>query len=146
MRPFLVYPCKPLLTIRLACLAIVTMVFCGWTCSGFVGFDSCFDAIPQPEISSLTPDAVWWGSDPVLLTVNGSYFVSQSQVLWNGSPVLTTYLNSHQLQTTITLETFDSLGGSAGSTVSITVRTPQSISTVGCTNGGTSGVIFLVIN
>lgn len=146
MRPFRICPCKAILAIRLACLAIVTMVSCGWTCSAVIGFDSCLDAIPQPEISSLSPDTVWSGSDSTLLTVNGSHFVSQSQILWNDSPVQTTYLNSRQLQTTITQQTFGSFGSSAGSTVSIAVRSPESITIVGCANGGTSRIIWLVIN
>jgi len=145
MRSFLRYPCKPMLAIRVALLALVTMVSCGWTCSAVVGFDSCFDATPQPEISSLSPDAVWWGSDSVL-TVNGSHFIPQSQILWNSTPLRTTYLNSHQLQTTITQQTFDSFGSSAGSTVGIAVRTPRLAYFTGCTNGGTTGIIVLVIN
>jgi IPT/TIG domain len=145
MRPYLVYPCKAILVLRIAFVAVVTLASCGWTCSGIISFDGCFDTTALPKIDSLFPDTVSWGLNSVL-TVNGSHFVSQSQILWNGNPVQTTYLNSHQLRMTITQETFDAFGGSPRSTVPVAVISPSSKTVVGCPDGGTSGIILLFID
>lgn len=85
-------------------------------------------------------------SDSVLLTVNGNSFVRQSQILWNANPLQTTFVDSHHLQATITQQTFNSFGGSAGNSVLISVMTPGSASSGGCTNGGSSATLVLEIS
>ena len=50
------------------------------------------------------------------------------------------------LQTTITQQTFDSFGGSAGSPVQISVRSQESVDNLGCPNTGNSAALLLVIN
>jgi len=62
--------------------------------------------------------------------------------MWNGSTLETTLLDSHHLQTTITQETFDDFGGSAGSRVQISVGSQGS----GCPINGNSATLDLVIN
>jgi outer membrane protein assembly factor BamB len=55
---------------------------------------------PQPQtgsISSISPTTAVAGSPAFTLTVNGGPFVPQSVVLWNGSPLTTTYVSSSQL-------------------------------------------------
>ena len=115
MRSCLVDPCKPFPLVRIAFIAALTLLLAGWTtCSAMVDFNSCESSVPQPQITSLLPGAIPGDGESVLLTVNGSGFAPQSQIMWNGSALPTTFMDSRHLQTTITQQTFDSLGGSAG--------------------------------
>jgi IPT/TIG domain len=142
----LVYPCKPFSSVRIAFLAILTMLLSGWTtCTAIVNFNNCTDMVPQPQITSLSPASIPGDAELVLLIVNGSGFVPQSQIMWNGNPLPTAFGGSRQLQATITRQTFDSFGGSAGSSVQISVRSQGSVPIVGCPNGGNSALV-LVIN
>jgi hypothetical protein len=143
MHPCLVHASKPF---RLALILLLTWLSSAWTCSVFLGFNSCPDAVPQPQITALSPNAIFAGEAPVLLTVDGSGFVSQSEILWNGNPLETTFLDARHLQTTITQQTLDSFGGSAGSRVLISVVSPESDFIVGCPDGGSSGTLVLVVN
>ncbi|MGC2517346.1 MAG: hypothetical protein WA383_22715, partial [Terriglobales bacterium] len=74
--------------------------------------------------------------------VEGSAFTPQSQIMWNGSTLETTFLDSHLLQTTITQETFADFGGSAGSRVQISVASQGS----GCPISGNSATLVLLIS
>ncbi len=139
MRSSLVKPCKPSLSIRIALIAILALLLSGWTCS--VEFNSCQSAAP-PEITSLSPSSVPGDANSVPLTVDGSGFTPQSQILWNGSTLGTTFMDSHHVQATITQETFESFGGSAGSSVQISVRSQGS----SCPISGNSAALDLVIN
>jgi hypothetical protein len=143
----LVYPCEPFPSVRIAFLALLTMLLSGWTtCTAIVNFNNCTDMVPQPQITSLSPDSIPGDAESVLLIVNGSGFVPQSQIMWNGNPLQTAFGGSRQLQATITRQTFDSFGGSAGSSVQISVRSQGSVPIVGCPNGGNSATLVLVIN
>ena len=147
MRSCLVHPCRPFPLVRMACIAALTLLLSGWTtCSAIVDFNSCQSSVPQPQITSLSPGAVPGDAASVLLTVNGSDFVPQSQIMWNGNALQTTFTDSRQLQTTITQQTFNSFGGSAGSSVQISVRSLGSVGVLGCPNGGNSATLELVIN
>ncbi len=147
MRSRWVYPCKPFPWVRIAFIAALTLLISGWTtCSAIVDFNSCEGSVPQPQITSLSPGAIPVDATSVLLTVNGSDFVSQSRIMWNGSPLQTTFTDSRHLQTTITQQTFNSFGGSAGSSVQISVRSQGSVGVLGCPNGGNSSTLELVIN
>ncbi len=136
----LVKPCNPSLLVRIALIAILTLLLAGWTCN--IQFDSCEGATAQPQITSLSPTGVPGDANSVPLTVEGSGFTPQSQILWNGSTLDTTFLDSHHVQATITRETFESFGGSAGSSVQIAVRSQAS----GCPIRGSSAPLDLVIN
>jgi hypothetical protein len=57
---------------------------------------------PTPQIYSITPSSVIAGVPAFTLTVSGSNFVTQSVVLWNGSPRTTTYVSASQLSAQIT--------------------------------------------
>jgi len=131
----------------MAFVAALTLLLSGWTtCSAIVDFNSCQSSVPQPQITSLSPGAVPGDAASVLLTVNGSDFVPQSQIMWNGNALQTTFTDSRQLQTTITQQTFNSFGGAAGSSVQISVRSLGSVGVLGCPNGGNSATLELVIN
>lgn len=147
MRSYLVDPRKPFSWMRVAMVAFVTLLLSGWTtCSGISNFGSCPGAVPMPQIASLSPDVFPGNSGAVLLIVNGSGFVPQSQIIWNGTALQTTVTDSSHLQATITQQTFDNFGGSAGSSVPISVQSQGSAAVVGCPNGGNSATLFLVIN
>ncbi len=147
MRSCLVHPCKPFPLVRLACIAALTLLLSGWTtCSAIVDFNSCQGSVPQPQITSLSPGAVPGDAASVLLTVNGSDFVPQSQIMWNGNALQTTFTDSRHLQTMITQQTFNSFGGAAGSSAQISVRSLGSVGVLGCPNGGNSATLELVIN
>jgi hypothetical protein len=147
MRSCLFKPCKPFPSVRVAFIAALTLLLSGWTtCSAIIDFKSCQGSVPQPQITSLSPGNIPGNMESVLLTVNGSGFAPQSQIMWNGSALQTTFTDTHHLQATITQQTFDSFGGSAGSSVLISVRSQGSTDDLGCQNGGNSATLALVIN
>jgi hypothetical protein len=147
MSACLVYPRKPFLLVRIALVAILTLLLCGWTtCSAIVDFKSCPGSVPQPMITSISPASIPGNVDSILLIVSGSGFSSNSHIMWNGNALQTTFKDSIQLQTTITQQTLISFGGPAGSNVQISVRSPQSDRLSGCPNGGDSNTLLLAID
>jgi hypothetical protein len=143
----LVRRCKPFPSARIACVTVLTLLLCGWTtCTAIFGFSSCPGAMPQPQITSLSPDSVPDDAESVPMIVIGAGFVPQSQIMWNDNLLPTTFADSQHLQTTITQQTLDSFGGSPGSSVPISVRSQGSAVIVGCPNGGSSATLLLVIN
>src|SRR3981081_3195070 len=147
MRSCPVHPCRPFPLVRIAFLAVLTVLLSGWsTCTAMVDFNSCQGSMPQPQIISLSPGAVPGDSTSVLLIVNGSDFVPQSQIMWNGSALPTTFIDSSHLQTTITQQTFNAFGGAAGSSVQISVRSLGSGGVSGCPNGGGAPPPVLGVN
>lgn len=137
MLSFLVNPCKPFPSIVL--IAILTWLSSGWTCSGM--FESC-QGVSQAQVNSLSPNNIPSDANSVPLIVEGNGFTPQSRIMWNGSTLETTFLDSHHLQTAITQKTFDDFGGSAGSSVQISVGSQAS----GCPISGNSATLELVIN
>jgi hypothetical protein len=133
-------------SVRIAFVAILILLLSGWTCTAIIGFSSCPGTVPQPQIALLLPDSIARNSESVLLIVNGSGFVPQTQIMWNGSALPTTFTDSRHLQATITQQTFASFGGSAGSSVQISVRSPAFAPVLGCPNGGNSATLVLLIN
>ena len=146
MHSSLVSPCKPSPSIRIALLAALTLLLSGWTCNAIVEFNSCQNAVPQPQITSLSPRSIPSDAKSVLLTVDGSGFTPQSRIMWNGSVLETTFTDSRHLQTTITQQIFDSFGGSAGSSVQISVRRETTVADSRCPNSVNSATLALGIN
>lgn len=144
MPSFLANPRKPFPLIHIALIVALTLLLSGWACNGM--FISCQGVGEQPQITSLSPDTIPSDANSVLLTVEGSGFAPESQILWNGSSLQTTFLDSHRLQTTITQQTFDAFGGSAGSTVQISVSSQGSVTGLGCPISGNSATLVLLIN
>ena len=143
MRSCVVTRCKPY---RIGLVLVLIPLLSAWTCSAFFSFNSCPDSLPRPQIGSLSPVAISADSASVLLTVNGNSFVRQSEILWNANPLQTTFVDSHHLQATITQQTFNSFGGSAGNSVLISVMTLGSTSVEGCANDGSSATLVLEIS
>jgi hypothetical protein len=136
--------CKPFTLMHVALLAALTLLLSGWTCSAL--FVSCQGVGSPPQIAALSPDTIPSDTESVLLTVDGSGFTPQSQIMWNENTLQTTFMDSHHLQTAITRQTFDSLRGSGGSSVQISVRSQGSVDNFGCPIGGNSAALVLVIN
>ena len=63
---------------------------------------SCGDCVETPKVTSITPASATAGSSGLVLVVNGNDFQRNSSVNWNGTARPTTFVNSHQLQATIT--------------------------------------------
>ena len=124
---------------RVVFVLVLTLLLPAWTCS--FGFQSCLADVQQPHISSLSPGNIPEDAT-VLLTVNGSDFIPQSQILWNRNRLQTTYIDSGHLQATITQQTFESFGGSTGNNVLISVESRTSFE---CSNE-VSSTLVLVIN
>jgi len=134
--------CQPFPWVRLAFIAAVTLLFSGWTCRAM--FVSCQGA--QPEITSHSPESIPSDAESVTLTIEGAGFTPQSQIMWNGNALSTTVIDSRHLQTTITQQTFESFGGSAGSSVQISVRSSGSGNDTGCPVKGNSAALTLGIS
>jgi hypothetical protein len=127
---------SPWMPFSLIALIAALTLLSGWTCSGM--FVSC-QGISQAQITSLSPGTIPRDVNSVPLTVAGSGITPQSQIMWNGSTLETTFLDSHHLQTTITRETLESFGD--GSSVRISVSQGS-----GCPINGNSAALDLVIN
>jgi len=131
---------------RMALVLALASLLSAWTCSAVVNLDNCRGAVPYPQIGALSPNPVSADTLSAVMTVEGSGFVPQSEILWNKNPLPTTFIDSRHLQTTITQETFDSYGGSAAKNVWITVTSPGSTYVLGCANGGNSSSLLLEID
>jgi len=146
MHSSLVSPCKPSPAIRIALIAALTLLLSGWTCHAMFEFKSCQNAVAQSQIASLSPSSIPSDADSVLLIVEGSGFTPRSQILWNGNALGTTFMDSRHLQTTITQQTFDFFGGSAGSSVQISVRPEATVADSGCPKSKNSATLVLGID
>jgi hypothetical protein len=104
----------------------------------------CGSARPAPLIGSLSPSTMSFAQvqQGSVLTVNGSQFVSSSEVVINGNSLSTIVASGQQLKVTLTTGVISGPGP-----VNVTVRTPSGNSgDVGCTSGGNSSVLVLTIN
>lgn len=88
---------------------------------------------PLPTISSLGPNTVAAGSAEFTLTVNGTGFLSTSEVRWNGAPRPTTFISAQRLTATITAADV-----AAGGPFAVTVFSPAP-------GGGTSTLVNFVL-
>ncbi len=88
---------------------------------------------PAPTVSSIAPSSATAGSADFTLTVNGSGFISSSQVQWNGSNRTTTFVSSTELTAAIPASDLAVAG-----TANVTVVTPPP-------GGGTSPIVVFNI-
>jgi hypothetical protein len=91
---------------------------------------------PVPVISSLSPSSAIAGNAAFTLTANGSNFVDNSQVQWNGAPRTTTFVSFTQLRATIPAADIATVstagitvtnptpGGGISNTATFTISTP----------------------
>jgi hypothetical protein len=104
----------------------------------------CGSARPMPIIGSLSPATVTFAQvqQGLVLTVNGSDFVSSSEVIINSTSLSPTVVSNEQLTIKLTTDVI-----SAPGQVNVSVLTPSGNSgNLGCTSGGQSGALALTVN
>jgi hypothetical protein len=104
----------------------------------------CGSARPAPLIGSLSPSTMTFAQvqQGSVLTVNGSNFVSSSEVMINATPLSATVVSDQQLKVKLTTDVISGPG-----TVKVTVNTPSGNSgDLGCTSGGNSSALVLTVN
>ena len=104
----------------------------------------CGSARPAPLIGSLSPNTMSFSDvqQGSTLTVDGSHFVSASEVLVNATPLAATVVSSQQLKIKLSSDVISGPG-----TVKIAVMTPAGNSSdLGCTSGGTSSALNLTVS
>jgi len=89
---------------------------------------------PSPTLTSISPTVTSVGVPAFTLTVGGTGFISTSTVNWNGTALVTTYVNSTQLTAAVPASDVVTSG-----TAQVTVTTPAP-------GGGTSSALTLSIN
>jgi len=89
---------------------------------------------PVPAVASLTPAGAPAASGAFNLTVNGTNFVTTSQVQWNGTARSTTFVSSTQLVAAIAAA---DIGAAGSAQVAVVSPTP---------GGGTSNAVSFTIN
>jgi hypothetical protein len=145
MSPALVCPHASFPLLRVAALSALTLLLSGWTtCSAL--FLSCQTSVPQPQVILLSPDDLSIDTEPVIVTVEGSDFEPQSEIMGNSNPLQTRFVDSQHLQTAITQQTLVSLGATPGSHVQISVSTPELSPLMGCPIGTNSATLVLAIH
>jgi len=103
----------------------------------------CGSARPAPLIGSLSPSTVTFGQvqQGVQLTVNGSHFVSASEILINATALGPTVVSTQQLQVMLTTDVISGPGQ-----FNVKVMTPSgNVGDVGCKSGGTSSALVLTV-
>ena len=89
---------------------------------------------PVPTITSLSPDNAVEGGAAFTLTVTGTQFIATSEILWNSSPISTTYVSSTSLTAQI-----PSSDLASADKANITVQNPGP-------GGGTSAALIFTVN
>jgi hypothetical protein len=104
----------------------------------------CGSSRPVPVIGSLSPNTLTFAQvqGGYVLTVNGSNFVSASEVVINSTPLAATVVNSTQLKIKLGADVISGPGS-----VKVSVHTPSGNSgDLGCTSGGDSSILVLTVD
>lgn len=104
----------------------------------------CGSARPAPLIGNISPSTVTFTQlqQGITLTVNGSNFVSATDVVINKTPISATVVSPQVLKVKLTSDVISGPGQ-----VKVMVQTPAGNSgDVGCTSGGNSSVLMLTVN
>ena len=123
------------------CLVVGTWMLSG--CSNTLN-PLCGSARPVPVIGSISPNSVTYSElqQGMTLTVNGSQFVSSTQVVINKTPLAATVVNSQQLKVKLSSDVIPGPGQ-----VEVMAQTPSGNSgDLGCTSGGRSSALILTVN
>ncbi len=126
--------------LSLACLLVLALSILG--CNNTLN-PLCASARPAPLIGSLSPSSLTFAQvqQGATVTVNGSQFVSSSQVLINTTPISATVVSSTQMKVKITTGVI-----SAPGQVKVEVQTPSgNTGDLGCTSGGNSSALMLTV-
>ncbi|HTT17532.1 MAG TPA: IPT/TIG domain-containing protein [Candidatus Sulfotelmatobacter sp.] len=103
----------------------------------------CGSARPVPAIGSLSPSTMNFSDvqQGATLTVNGSHFVSSSEVVINSTPVSATVVSDQQMKVKLSTDVISGPGQ-----VKVMVQTPSGNSgDLGCSSGGKSSVLILTV-
>ena len=104
-----------------------------------------------PAISSLAPNNVTAGGAAFTLTVNGTGFASGAAVLWNGSPLATSFVSATQLTAPVSAASIGtagtaavsvSSGGVMSGAASLTIAGRPAISSLNPSTATTGGTTF----
>jgi len=127
--------------LSLACLCTLALSVVG--CNNTLN-PLCSSARPMPVIGSLSPSTVSFAQvqSGTTLIVNGSHFVSSTEVLINSTPLAATVVSDTQLKVKLTTGVILAPG-----TVKVVVQTPAgNTEDLGCTSGGNSSALMLTVN
>ncbi len=89
---------------------------------------------PSPTLLSISPNAALAGSTAFTLTVTGSNFITGSVIKWNGTALVTTYINATQLTAAVPAANITTAGNA---TITVFTATP---------GGGLSGALNFTIS
>jgi len=104
----------------------------------------CGSARPVPVIGSLSPATISFADvqQGATLTVNGSNFVSSTQVVIDSTSIGATVVSDTLLKVKLSTAVINAPGQ-----VKVMVQTPSGNSgDLGCTSGGNSSVLMLTVN
>ncbi len=127
--------------VSFACLMVLSLSILG--CNNAIN-PFCGSARPAPLIGSISPSTLPFSQvqSGTTLTVNGSHFVSSSEVLINSVPLSATVVSDQQLNVTLNTDVISGPGS-----VKVEVQTPSgNTSDLGCSSGGTSSALMLTVN
>ena len=104
----------------------------------------CTSARPAPLIGSISPSTMTFAQvqQGVELVVNGSNFVSSTEVMINSTPLGASVVSSTQLKVKVSSDVISGPGQ-----VKVMVQTPTgNTGDLGCTSGGKSSVLVLTVH
>jgi hypothetical protein len=104
----------------------------------------CSSSRPAPLIGSLSPSSMTVAQlqQGETLTINGSNFVSSSEVMINSTPLGATVVSPQEMQVTLNTAVISGPGQ-----VKVSVQTPSgNTGDLGCSSGGKSSVLTLTVN
>ena len=104
----------------------------------------CSSARPAPLIGSISPSTMTFAQvqQGVELVVNGSNFVSSTEVMINSTPLGASVVSSTQLKVKVSSDVISGPGQ-----VKVMVQTPSgNTGDLGCTSGGKSSVLVLTVH
>ena len=130
-------------TCGLSCACLVALAVSILGCNNTLN-PLCSSSRPAPLIGSLSPSTMTVADlqQGVTLTVNGSNFVSSSEVMINSTPLGANILSPQQMQVTLNSAVISGPGQ-----VKVSVQTPSgNTGDLGCTSGGKSSVLTLTVN
>ncbi len=104
----------------------------------------CGSARPVPVIGSISPTTMSFADvqQGATLTVNGSHFVSATEVVINKTPLAATVVSDQQLKVKLSTDVIPAPGQ-----VNVMAQTPSGNSSdLGCSSGGNSSILTLTVN
>jgi IPT/TIG domain len=130
-------------TYSLSCACLLALAVSILGCNNTLN-PLCGSSRPAPLIGSLSPSSMTFADlqQGQMLTINGSNFVSSSEVMINSTPLGATILSPQQMQVTLNTAVISGPGP-----VKVSVQTPSgNTGDLGCSSGGKSSVLTLTVN